>query len=41
MISHVISAFNKSEFALLLGMQIAEAYDGYACVIIDCGGKKK
>jgi acyl-CoA thioesterase len=40
MISDMISAFNQSEFALLLGMQIAEAYDGYARVVMDCSGKK-
>jgi acyl-CoA thioesterase len=40
MISEMTSAFNQSEFALLLGMQITEAYDGYARVVMDCNGKK-
>jgi acyl-CoA thioesterase len=35
-----ISAFNNSEFARLLGMQITEAHDGYARVVMDCTGKK-
>ena len=35
-----ISAFNQSEFAQLLGMQITEAYDGYARVVMNCSGKK-
>jgi acyl-CoA thioesterase len=35
-----ISAFNSSEFAQLLGMQITSAYDGYARVVMDCNGKK-
>jgi acyl-CoA thioesterase len=35
-----ISAFNQSEFARLLGMQITEAHDGYARVVMDCIGKK-
>jgi acyl-coenzyme A thioesterase PaaI-like protein len=30
-----ISAFNQSEFARLLGMEITEAYDGYARVRTD------
>ena len=34
-----ISAFNHSEFARLLGMEITEAYDGYARVVMDCTGK--
>jgi acyl-coenzyme A thioesterase PaaI-like protein len=34
-----ISAFNHSEFAQLLGMEITDAYDGYACVVMDCTGK--
>ncbi len=34
-----ISAFNHSEFAQLLGMEITEAHDGYARVIMDCTGK--
>jgi acyl-CoA thioesterase len=38
-VSDTISAFNQSEFALLLGMQIVEAYDGYARVVMDCTGK--
>jgi acyl-CoA thioesterase len=40
MISEMTSAFNQSEFALLLGMQITEACDGYARVVMDCSGKK-
>jgi acyl-CoA thioesterase len=39
-ISEITSAFNQSEFALLLGMRVVEACDGYARVIMDCGGKK-
>jgi acyl-CoA thioesterase len=35
----IISDFNTSEFARLLGMKITEAYDGYARVIMDCKGK--
>jgi acyl-CoA thioesterase len=35
-----ISAFNQSEFAQLLGMQITEAYDGYARVVMNCSGMK-
>jgi acyl-CoA thioesterase len=35
----IISAFNQSEFARLLDMEITEAYDGYARVIMDCKGK--
>ena len=35
-----ISAFNQSEFARLLGMEIIEAADGYARVVMDCTGKK-
>ncbi len=34
-----ISAFNHSEFAQLLGMEITDAYDGYARVVMDCSGK--
>jgi acyl-CoA thioesterase len=34
-----ISEFNQSEFARLLGMEITEAHDGYARVIMDCKGK--
>lgn len=36
----LISDFNQSEFARLLGMQITEAHDGYARVVMDCTGKK-
>ena len=36
----LISAFNESEFARLLGMQITGAHDGYARVVMDCTGKK-
>ena len=39
-ISDRISAFNHSEFARLLGMQITTAYDGYARVIMESDGKK-
>jgi acyl-CoA thioesterase len=35
----LISNFNQSEFARLLGMEITEASDGYARVIMDCKGK--
>jgi len=35
-----IAAFNHSEFAQLLGMEITMAYDGYARVVMDCCGKK-
>jgi len=35
----IISDFNQSEFARLLGMKITEAHDGYARVIMDCKGK--
>jgi acyl-CoA thioesterase len=38
-VSDMVSAFNQSEFAQLLGMQIAEAYDGYARVVMECSGK--
>jgi acyl-CoA thioesterase len=34
-----IAAFNKSEFAILLGMQVVDAHDGYARVEMDCAGK--
>ncbi len=34
-----ISVFNHSEFAQLMGMEITEAYDGYARVVMDCTGK--
>jgi acyl-CoA thioesterase len=36
----LISSFNRSEFAVLLGMEITEAHDGYARVVMDCAGKK-
>ena len=39
-ISERISAFNQSEFARLLGMQITEAKDGYARVVMGCNGKR-
>jgi acyl-CoA thioesterase len=35
-----IAAFNRSEFAQLLGMKITKAHDGYARVVMDCSGKK-
>jgi len=35
----IISDFNQSEFARLLGMEITEARDGYARVIMDSKGK--
>jgi acyl-CoA thioesterase len=35
----IINEFNESEFARLLGMEITEAHDGYARVIMDCKGK--
>ena len=35
-----ITVFNHSEFAQLLGMEITEAHDGYARVVMDCSGKK-
>jgi len=38
--SALISAFNESEFARLLGMEITAAHDGYARVVMDCTGKK-
>ena len=38
-VSDMVSAFNQSEFALLLGMQITKAYDGYARVVMECSGK--
>jgi acyl-CoA thioesterase len=34
-----IFAFNQSEFARLLGMEITDAYDGYARVTMDGAGK--
>jgi acyl-CoA thioesterase len=39
-IAERISAFNRSEFAQLLGMKITKANDGYSCVEMDCCGKK-
>jgi acyl-CoA thioesterase len=39
-IAERISAFNHSEFARLLGMQITDAYDGYARVSMGCNGKR-
>jgi acyl-CoA thioesterase len=39
-IAERITAFNHSEFAQLLGMEITEAHDGYARVVMDCSGKK-
>jgi len=39
-ITERITAFNHSEFAQLLGMEITEAHDGYARVVMDCSGKK-
>jgi len=39
-IAERIAAFNRSEFAQLLGMKITQAYDGYARVVMDCCGKK-
>jgi acyl-CoA thioesterase len=38
-INDLISAFNDSEFARLLGMEITDARDGYARVIMDPAGK--
>ena len=35
----IIADFNQSEFARLLGMEITDAHDGYARVIMDCKGK--
>jgi acyl-CoA thioesterase len=35
----LISAFNNSEFARLLGMEITDAFDGYARVTMDSDGK--
>jgi acyl-CoA thioesterase len=34
-----IEAFDRSAFALLLGMQVTEARDGYARVTMPCSGK--
>ena len=38
-IHEYITAFNRSEFAVLLGMCVVEAHDGYARVEMDCTGK--
>ncbi len=38
-IHEYIAAFNRSEFAVLLGMRILDACDGYARVEMDCAGK--
>ena len=35
-----IAAFDESEFARLLGMNVLEASDGFARVTMDCHGKK-
>jgi acyl-CoA thioesterase len=35
-----VTAFNQSEFARLLGIEIREAYDGYARVAMNCERKK-
>ncbi|MGV8129216.1 MAG: PaaI family thioesterase [Methanolinea sp.] len=35
-----IAQFNKSEFALLLGMEIVEARPGYAKVVMEVNGKR-
>jgi len=34
-----VIAFNRSEFAVLLGMRVVEAHDGYARVEMECTGK--
>ncbi len=34
-----ITTFNQSEFAVLLGMRVVDAHDGYARVEMDCTGK--
>jgi acyl-CoA thioesterase len=34
-----VREFNNSEYARLLGMEIAEAHDGYSRVTMDCAGK--
>ena len=39
-INKQIASFNSSEFAQLLGMEIIEAYDGYARVVMDTTGMK-
>jgi acyl-CoA thioesterase len=38
-IAEQIRLFNASEFALLLGMEIVEASEGYSRVTMDCAGK--
>jgi len=38
-IHEYVTAFNRSEFAVLLGMCVVEARDGYARVEMDCTGK--
>ena len=38
--SERIAAFDSSEFALLLGIRVIEAGDGFARVAMDCTGKK-
>jgi len=38
-IAEQIRVFNSSEFARLLQMEILEASDGYAKVVMDCAGK--
>ncbi len=35
----IITEFNESAFARLLGMTITDAHDGYARVTMDCAGK--
>jgi acyl-CoA thioesterase len=37
--SEKIAAFNRSEFARLLGMEIADAWDGGARVVMEVSGK--
>ena len=39
MIRKAIVAFNESDFARLLGMNVVEAHDGFSRVIMDCAGK--
>ena len=38
-IHEYVTAFNRSEFAILLGMRVVEAHDGCARVEMDCTGK--
>ena len=38
-IHEYVTAFNRSEFAILLGMRVLEAHDGCARVEMDCTGK--